>query len=991
MHPGNWNDASAEERAIAQSKHDYVFKVGQADYLSRFTALALASQEFNSMLTMKLKHDLFAERGQPHFDKLIGMANRLVNYATERMTRTIGSTTVQGKLPKLAQLLIEIDLKNRNKSVNMLEDAYTRADRMANNAVMGLRDKANTALANSPARMFNNKYMRIVSNTLEATRGGRSAISVMDAIRDLRNHENPNQRLGFLGELANEVGEQNKDQVIGEKLLAYAKQNENMAQRIRSVVRDDILSQFAKNGADLTREDRTAVTKALLRTDVQSLLRSYSFEQVGKFISSRAILNNEIAKLEKQIADPVKISRTKSLGWYMVSETGTETLAKNPAAIAQGIGMGITLPLNQSETETIDKLASLYAIKYTDKKQLDKAHAIMEAEAKRGKDKDGAYALVKYHEALATEAYTTLFGDNPLSYIKGYMPNIMNPHKEVVVASTDADKARLKAAMYVEIGNVKRSAIDPVSQGATLYYAEDAGNQRYVSGAMALYNDARKGTEINMTPQELADAINKARASIDTSPEFDPRKNSGGGAIPAYDTEGRIIAYNYEMGSHVRDTYMERNNDFSEVIGEFTAAGFNKVTLEEQNIAVADALIDQFGKGYKHDRNAYIYVGAGVSDSTLSQSWALIPEAVRKHIYNRTGQNGIYVHNQVYLTIFGSKKYSVTEAFDKHVVNQNVAEQLFTGVMRGLFRDSARIKTARTERIWQESVKLLKDFVVIRNVSTALVNIISNSFLLLAHGVNPKNVVKHSIEAVKAGTEYRKNMSELIKLQNRQRIDVTNAEEIQSQINMLQQRISRNPLLGVIESGLFSGVVEDIDADTEGYTYASGMQRKYEKVLNRVPKTVRKGASHLFVQPGTPLYQFLHSATQFGDFSAKYALYKHYTENAETRMSHDRAITMANNNFINYDVPTSKGMQYANDMGLLMFTKYNLRIQRALFNLMAKRPASAIGQAIVINALTNLPPGIDPLVFNQIGNPLRNGPLGLLGAWDEPFPIQLLF
>lgn len=991
MHNGRWSDASASEKVVAQQKYDYIFKVGQSDYITRFTAMALGSQEFNKMLTIKLNHDLFAERGQPTFDKLINMANRFVNGATERMTRTIGSETIQGKLPMLAQLVIEIDLKNRNKAVSVIEGAYTRADNMANDSVNSVRNKLSGALANSPIKLFNNKYVNIVTNTLNAGKHGRSPIAIFDEIRNFRNAENPNQRLGFLGELANEVGDQNKAQLVGEKLLAYAKQNEGTAQRIRNVVKEDVLSHFADNGANLSSEQRSALTTSLLRTDVQSLLSTHGYKKIGELLTSRTTLNEEIRKYESLINDPVKLSRAKSLGWYMVSGQGNEALAKNPTLIAQGGGLGFDLAVATDEhIKDIDVIASLYAIKYTDKKQLDLAHDVMQSEMNRA-DNGGTYALVKYHESLAKESYETLFGNNVVSFTKGYMPNIMNPNKELVVASNPADKARLESAMYVKMATVNKSAIDPnTNTDAVMYYSEDAGSQRYVSGAMALYNYGRKGSEIEFIQNEFADAINYARSSINTDPSYDPRTDTDNHAIPTYDTEGNIIAFNYEMSGHVRDTYLERNNDFAEILGEYTSAGFNKVNQADQNKAVVDALLEQYKTGFNTDPRAYIYVGAGVSDSTLSQSWAMIPKEIREYIYKKTGQNGLYVHNQAYLTVFGTKKYSITTAFDKQKEYQNIAEQLFTGFMRAIFRDNARVRTARGERIWQESVGLLKNIVVIRNVSTALINIISNSFLLLAHGVNPKDIVKHSIEAVKAGGEFRKASAELIKLQNRQRIEVGNADAIQERINMLQQRIEKNPLIDVIRGGMFSGIVEDIDPDNMSYTYASGMQRKYEGIIDKVPKTVRNVAKHAFVAPGTPLYQFLHSATQYGDFAAKYALFKHYTEKAPQLLSHDRAITKANNNFINYDVPTSQGLQYANDMGLVMFTKYNLRIQRALFELMAKRPASVIGQALIISALTRLPTGIDPMVFNQIGNPLRNGPVGLFGALDEPFPIQMM-
>lgn len=73
-----------------------------------------------------------------------------------------------------------------------------------------------------------------------------------------------------------------------------------------------------------------------------------------------------------------------------------------------------------------------------------------------------------------------------------------------------------------------------------------------------------------------------------------------------------------------------------------------------------------------------------------------------------------------------------------------------------------------------------------------------------------------------------------------------------------------------------------------------------------------------------------------------------------------------------------------------MFTKYNVRIQKALFQLMKKRPASVMAQALILGSLTNMETAIDPIIFGQIGNPLRTGAFGLPSALDEPLPIKML-
>ena len=119
-------------------------------------------------------------------------------------------------------------------------------------------------------------------------------------------------------------------------------------------------------------------------------------------------------------------------------------------------------------------------------------------------------------------------------------------------------------------------------------------------------------------------------------------------------------------------------------------------------------------------------------------------------------------------------------------------------------------------------------------------------------------------------------------------------------------------------------------------------------------------------------------------------MYQYYTQKAKDKLSHDAALQIASDNFINYDVPTSRGLQYMNDMGAVMFTKYNIRIQKALFQLLKKRPATAMAQALFINTFTSMESGIDPLVWFNLGNPVREGAFGLPGALDEPLPIKIM-
>lgn len=989
FHKGDWSTASADQKKAAEDKYEHVFGLyGKGDHFAKFMAMAMGSQEVNKLMGFKMGKT--PKENLSVFDKLVNYLEDMVNYVYGFLTRTQLYSTAQEKLPILASQLVDIDLKNRNRALTKMEQLIDRSEEISNQFTTKARQTLANALSKVSKDKIKNKYVKIAHNVATTSANSGTVFSAVDVIKDFRNNEKPNERLGFGGELLNEIGSTTPSQTVAQKLLNTAKQNENMRNRIKEVIKQDILSAFENNGADLSREQRSSITYGVLRTDMQSLLDNYTVDQIAEFVSNNVKLSKEIRKLEYKVKDPVHLTRTKDLAWYMVSGEAGDMQAKNARQIANNAGFLSYAEAKESYVTTIDQLASLYAISYLNKTDRDNLSGVMSVELKRGEN-NGIETLLKQHKSMVLDSRDTLFASNPLSMVKGYLPEITNTHKEVVVANTSTDATRYEQAFYKKVGKLDKDPLDPnKSTEAVMYYSEDAGHQQYVSGAIALNNYGRKGQEVTLLPQELSNIRNRLRQSISKDPNYDPRNKTKRSMIPSYDTDGNIMAMNYEMSHRVRDDYLERNNDFSDLMGAFTATGYDKLTTEEQNLVVIDAVHQDFLDNYSKEPFSYIRVEPGATDPVIERAWAMMPQSTRDYIRELTGESAIYVKNDIFLTIFGARKLSITNAFDTKPDFRNTAEKAIVATMEVIFGDNARTRTAQAERIWMEAVSVLKSFVVIRNLSTMLLNMTANTFLLMAHGVSPTTLIKDTVISIKGGIQYRKDMAELVKLQARQRANIGNADELQKQIDRIQNSLDRNPLKDFIEEGMLSGIVEDIDPSQDMYSYKSGLERKYENVINKIPSSVRTAGAWLLVSPGTPAYQFLHSATQFSDFSAKYVLYKHATTRKRDRLNHAEAIQLASDNFINYDVPTSPQMQYMNDIGLVMFTKYSLRIQKALFQLLAKRPASAIGQAIVLNAISNLPPGIDPIVFNQWGNPLRTGPFGLSGAWDEPFPIQAI-
>lgn len=991
FHDGDWNTATRSEKQIAQQKRNYLFNDSyKANSLSRFTALALGHESTNKLLAYYMGNTQVTGK-KTWFEKLVSLADRIIDSAFGIVTGTLGVGKANTKLELLAQHLVDIEIKNRDRATNIVEKAMGTVEDVMDESTQKLRDGLTQLLDTSPSANSSNKYVGLAHDTARAAINGRS-MKILDTIKEYRDQGYSGERLGVRGELLNEIKEGSPSRDMAQKILRYTKKNENDAQTVRTSTKQVILSLFENNGKDLTPEARAAITNAGLRTDMQSLVGDYSHQQILELLANDQKLQGEISRLTSMVSPEVSVM-AKTLGYYMLAGKGNNHLAKNAQLIALAGATTGSGSVDPALIPVIDKLATMHAMAYL--KPSDKKSFVdtMGKELARGNE-NGFIELLNFHKQLIQDSASTIFQSNPLSMSKGWTPDIVNPHRDVVIAHTQAELDNYRNAFYKDIAKLGSDAIDPAQREAIMLYAEDSGNQRIVSGAIALRTLARKGSQIAMDGTQLAKAKAKIASDLKrkaADPDYDPRKDSSM-AIPSYDSEGNVIAYNYEMSGHVRDTYLERNNDFSDLVAEYAATGLGKVLDANQNLVNVDALFEDYQQNYASSPNSYIRVAADSQDPAVQRAWAMMPREVRQYAKEKWGSNAMYVHNEAFLPVFGFRKLSMSNAFKDDVDRTAFGEAkdaVVRAVLGTLFGDSAAMKSAQIERVWQEVVQKSKSFMVIRNITTLLGNMVANTFLLSAHGVPITSIIRDTIKSTKGALQYRRDRANLIRLQLLQSARPGKAAEIQKEIDKLQYSLEHNPMGDFINEGMLAGIVEDVDPSQDRYTYTSGLQRKFDVITDKVPELFKTAASYALVSPGTPHYKFLHSATQFSDFSAKYVLYKHAMTRKKDRMTHNEAIKLAEDNFINYDMHTSPELQYLNDMGMVMFTKYNLRIQRALFQLIAKRPASVLVQTMMLNSLSSLPPGIDPLVFNQLGNPLRNGAFGLLDTWDEPFPIQM--
>ena len=1000
---GDWSTALESDREIARNKRKHLFKLegGQAtrsDYMSRFMAMALASSEVNSLLG-------FPTLTEPRVDgtissKVLAYYEYAMDWVSGHLTGTMRYQTINSKLPTLAQKLVDIDHKKRDQALSSVYD--TVSDNL-NKADKYLKESGN-ALADKLENMIGDSKKGLPSAARTASRVvlRGAAMDMLNVAKVWRDMSAPNTVLGWKGELLNELSDPSSIGQAVRSLLRIHTRLQTERKTHKSTTKESILSNFLDGGKNLSKDDHSAITYGVLRGDLKALYDLHGIRGIEKLLNNADEVDAEVARLEGLITNETHIVRAKDLAHYMTSGEVNLMLAKNALSIARDVGLPTVLDedmVSEEAVSNIDMLVSLYAIQYMKSSHLQTLQKLFKQEGART-DGNGLAALMKYHQAIEQEAKDTLFEGNSVSIIKGYTPEITNPHREIKIVTLATDAKHLEAMGY-QLHSILSADPNDVNQAKRMmYFTEEPSTQRFVTGAMSLTADSSKGTSIidgsSLSMKDKISALKSittrsaTKLKAKSAKDYDPTAVMNRGISPTYSNLGSIQDFRYEMTHATRDGLLQRNNNFAEIMGTYAGSNFDKASTPKHNETVIDALYKDYKENYLKDPRAYVQIGKDSTDPRAIEMYAMLPYKTRKYIDKVWGKReSMWVRNDALLATFGTNKYSIGEAFEKNPDTRNLVETTIVDMFKVLFGDTAKLRALQGERLNQELVSWFKSTIVIRNLTTLMGNQSANVGVLLVMGVSPVDIIKDSVTAFKAGNRFRKDNTELVRVENNMKANVGNFEDNVQLQARLKDSIARNPLKQFLDAGMLNTIVEDVSLDVEDYNYKSKLAQQLDDQLDKLNPTVRKIGANLVAAPSTELYQVLANATQLSDFTAKYTLYKHLTSKAKDKLSHEDALAMADRMFINYDVPTSKELQYANDMGFLMFTKYTLRIQRAIAYLLKERKASLLAQGMLGTAL-GMPLATAPVFFLNIGNPFHPGALMVPGALTQPLPIKVL-
>ena len=861
-----------------------------------------------------------------------------------------------------------------NKAVTRTEKMYAVWNQGANSkAGQAIHDYVLAPLSKF-MRSSNKRISRSVGGLIDKA-GKSDAATLMGILRDTESLAQLSKD-NFAVALTREMIGSTKDSRMFDALMRQSKHNIDSVQATitnstRTLVRD-----IFSNQIDDTRS--ASMTRGLLKTDASALWDGNAnnlkelFADPSKLEGLITNLSNELKSLAPKYANFMNNS-AENLGYFMA--TGKlrydADLMFNATQITTLIGLeGKPNYDVNAAAILVDKLASAYAIANTDK--ADKANVvsvITEELASDGKTPgvNGVQFLLDLYTGFKEQSLEQLFDNNPAHMMKGYVKEMYNPNFGVsAMPEHEAMEYVRKGGTAFKLG--KDNKYDPSIDQVYLVKSELLALETRVRGIISPTNLRAKGSDLFTSYLNAGHSVNTALQANDDVRNIkrkrrvvnkkmntaNPPLAGENSLMPVWDTTGNVSGYRYMMSEKNKVELLERNDRFDDVIAHSRGSMVNKVNSAIINSNTVKGLKIDYDKHYRTKPNDFLAIQANSDDPELREMWFLMPEQMRAEINDEFGEDIVYVRKDYFRLVFGLRKANVAqmgEWFKEKAFNSHIS------VLLNQIGDMLQHKYAiNTERVLKEIVSMAADTIVVKTGATLLGNVMSNILILATEGIGLAYAARKHREAWVFMKKYQRDTVKLAKLTMELKSQaLTNSERktIQAEIASTQDSLAANKVTKMVDAGMFQSIIEDVSMLESGFEYAGKVEGFAQPYIDKVPPALRDLGNVVFMTHKTSTYQFMRESTQLSDFVARYTMMEHLMEMGD--VTYEEAVAKTMDYFINYEVPTHKYLQYGNDVGLFMFTKFFFRIQKVIIKQLIDKPLNVLALIAGQKAL-----GVDP-------------------------------
>lgn len=1000
----------------AKARYDYVFnnpnKTKGTNYsvgIHEFVAIGVTNEQFMNVLATKLNEEKYLE-GNTLLDKVFNVYLKAVNVIKNLFNATAGISNDRDLIKLVRDLatyeekgqqksfIHEFQQKLDNKSGEILK-AYvleplvklTSRPELAQNKTkfVGSIIRGASALVNDTAQGNFNELRKAINKT--AYRLGLTENNLM---------------VSLLNEMAGRVDENNW-------AFELARESNKLIDQTRAEISSNVQQHLSKTFTkELDDTEEIAITKVLLDTDMAELMNNYSSEEIAKLIDEPLFVLSEIQKADKELngfgTDATYYRRmAKSLANYMVTGRFTEKVAlMNAQAIADLAMTGRDKPAHANQAvSVIDRLVSLEALRLVSinkKDQFKLVKDLAKAEFESNPVENGITFTLGMMQEFKEKSLKELFHGNKMLTVKGYKKEIFDPNKGFVVATASQTK-ELEEDGFVIYGKVPKDVNDPNQEDVFLLVNDNAGLATWMAGGVSTSRLESKGTGYFDTVAQ----VNKGYSASTVFKQIDKVKEAkeiaamdiyaGKGKsfeqqtlVPLLDDQGNVVNFRYLMKDDVKDEALNRDERFSHVLGATEGNFISKVNGKDINKRYVEAIYQDYTNDYVKDPDAYVFIGDTAQGEYL-ELWKLLPKDMQNEARKKFNQDGLYVKRDLVKVIFGQRKFSLNVWAKEKQQLLDIKDDTLKPFLSPILGLIGSKKFGSAEQMWKELVTVVKDTIVIKSIEVLIGNVMSNNILLWTMGVPPTEIASRQAEAVTFAEQYQTDRERLLEvereigIQKKLKASQAKLRKLQSEKTTLEDSLERNPVKDLIDSGIYQSIIEDVEQVNDEFSYATKLEKWLSPVTEKVPSSLKTLGKYAAITQDTKVYKFLRRSTQLSDFAARYAL---HVTNLDNGMSREASLNRIEDVFVNYDLPTHKGIQYLNDVGGLFFTKFFLRIQKIIYHTMVNSPARILGLTFIQDLFGNLSDIADSsIIFRDIFNMFNVNPLEVVDGLVDTHPM----
>ena len=956
---------------IAEDAH------ARSSLVPMFFALGLVDPTFGEALAKIKAPDATQSYSGTLDEKLQAVGNNLLTKIQESVVGTSGAANVSVALDALADTVID----HARKEENLL----SQVDKTAT----GLVAKGNDWLVSAMSQAS----QKVGAKARDARTGSNSKVVKAGAAA-----------VELTSNLFNEAGAQ----ANAEAMLAMAN-SKAMPEAIRSLVKDltgrvssnanvyDLIKrashlvskarQFYKEQLPSvlkaafktapTDDQWTAMFKGMAKVDLASLVQSGNLDTAFDHVTDAKARKAEIARLETALktADPRTFGRVMKkahqLAGYMTTGVAGPGLLRNAAAVANllgdrvsGLGAPGVTAKPDSYVDMVDQLISLYALDVQPKDVTDSLSALIKSEPEAMKQ------LLGVMREQRSKDMARQTGNAKFNAVKGYIPSDGTAGASLVVRDV-RDEANLRQQGYTKVADYTGTTL--FQQSKMAYYFTPVGKAPFNQGIIQNARMTAGGVDVSTgfavgfpTAGRITQTTTVERLAknmhLDTAREA---------LLPVWDENGKIVAFERSIDPAQLER-LQPSTHIAAMLGQWMGRQAEEELAQGVNFD-AVAKVHEMFKQAGHRAGEFVNVldkNAFKNDPVMRDALRLIPADVKAHAESLFGPGKFLVRRDMLADVFGYRDASIGDFWTGNSRWSPETQARVRRLAETVFGPEAFRILAQNEGRWKNLIKDAKTLIVVKSVVVPAVNFVANVFQMMARGIPLSTIIKGLRNKTIEVDSYVKSNVELMDLRVKLMAAGNNTaqrQKLEAQIQAIEDSWKRLSIWPLIEAGEF-GSISDAGISRDEILLSEGKLQAYiEAKTEQLPRGIRSLGKNLLLTKDTALFQGLQKSMEYGDFLAKAIVYDHRVAKGDKPAD---ALGVITDEFVNYDRLPGRFRGSLENLGLLWFYNYKLRIAKTAFSMMRNDPLR-----VALLAGAGLP-GVELPVTENVFTKAMEGTLG---------------